>query len=87
MKIGDFVCFAKDAPEKSEYCGVWSWDHGLVLQIEQGVFRENVSVMDINGEIHKVVIEYVQEIEEGHWHPGMSTDEDCEQSSSDDTSK
>lgn len=78
MKVGDIVCFAIDAPEKREYCGVWSWAHGLLLQIDDAL--KYTSVMDINGKVHQVVIEHVQEIGEGHWHPGMPTDEARNQS-------
>lgn len=68
MKIGDFVCYAKEAPEKREYCGVWSWDHGLLVGFNPA--RRTVDIMT-NGIIYTVRDELVSKVEADHWHPGM----------------
>jgi len=73
MKVGDFVCFTKDAPPKSEYCGVWSWAHGLLLAVNE--ISKKADVLGHDGNFYIISLEHVQRIEEDHWHPGMLIDD------------
>ena len=69
MKVGDFVCYAKESPLRSEDCGEWYWDHGLMLS--HNIESQTVDIMT-DGEVYRIRVNLVQKIERDHWHPGMN---------------